>query len=103
MLQHRIFVVIFTLIVVALAFDFATELYRRRMLTFEDEEFGVLLLALACIGLKMVWISADRGPCRLVLNGHMVVHSSKDEREIAQIKRAIDDAVGLRMFPLRTG
>lgn len=92
----RIFGVIFTLIAVVLALDFGIELYKRRMLTFEDEEFGALLLALAVIGLAMLWISAYRGPCRLVLNGHMVVHVSKDEREIARIKRAIDYAVGLR-------
>jgi hypothetical protein len=92
----RIFGVIFTLIAFVLALDFATELYKRRMLTFEDEEFGALLLALAVIGLALVWISGYRGACRLILNGHMVVHASKDEREIAQIKRAIDYAVGLR-------
>ncbi len=90
--------VILTLVASILVTDFGFELYKRRMLTFEDEEFGALLLGLAGIGAALLWTSNHHSPYQLVLRtlgGEVVVHASKDRHELFEIKRAIECAVSL--------
>jgi hypothetical protein len=97
---------IFSLIAVLCALELGVELYKRRMLTFEDEEFGAMLLALALIGSALVWASSHRGPHELVLRtfgGDVVAYASKDYQQLLEIERALARAVGLNsgrdLFP----
>lgn len=90
--------VIFSLTATLCALDFGFELYKRRMLTFEDEEFGAMLLGLAIIGMALVWTSTHCGPHELVLRtfrGEVVAYASKDEYRLLEIERALLFAISL--------
>ena len=93
-----VFGVVFTLIATFCALDFGFELYKRRMLTFEDEEFGAMLFGLAIIGMALVWTSTHRGPHELVLRtfrGEVVAYASKDEYTLQEIESALLHAIDL--------